>query len=277
MTTQLLDVKHMGQSGLIGVWVVGDILIDCGPSNCVQALLDSLDGWEPKALLLTHIHLDHAGAAGTLVQVWPKLEIFVHERGARHLIAPERLMASAYRVFGSQLDERFGPLTPVPAANVHPLTGGETVFGLAVQATPGHASHHISFFNPDSGYAYPGDIAGVALGEGPVVPPTPPPDIDLPRWRDSLDRLEAWAPTSLGLPHFGQIDDVTGHLSRMRAALDEHEEHAREGEADGYISWFFEELRSAAPERIDDYALLVPPDNNFAGMLQSFAHSSQDG
>jgi glyoxylase-like metal-dependent hydrolase (beta-lactamase superfamily II) len=261
-----IDLIQLGRPGLIASWRVNEVLIDCGPAVCLAALLDGLAGWQPRALLLTHIHLDHAGAAGALVRRWPWLEVWVHERGARHLITPERLMDSAYRVFGPELDHLFGAMMPVPASNVHTLVGGERVWGLEVDTSPGHASHHVSYLDPSSGRAFPGDVAGVALFGGPVVPPTPPPDIDLQAWRTSLDRLEAWKPTSLGLPHFGEILDVSDHIARMRAALGDHEQVAATADRARYEAWYVDQLKGCSSDLVGDYVRLAPPVGNFEGL-----------
>lgn len=261
-----IDLRQLDRPGLIAAWRDGDVLIDCGPTVCVQTLFESLGDWQPKALLLTHIHLDHAGAAGALVARWPELEVWVHERGARHLVSPERLMESAYRVFGPRLDTLFGPMSPVPAERVKPLHGGERIFGFEVAATPGHASHHIAFFDAETGEAYPGDVAGVKLGDGPVVPPTPPPDIDLAAWHASLDRLESWNPQRLHLPHFGAIEDVASHLAQARDALSHHETAAAVGDENTYVTWLTASVSQQTRDEADDYHLVVPPASNYAGL-----------
>jgi glyoxylase-like metal-dependent hydrolase (beta-lactamase superfamily II) len=157
-----IDLHWMGRSNCIAAWRVGEVLVDCGPSTTVTRLLAELGDWRPRALLLTHVHFDHAGAAGTLARRWPDLEIWVHRRGARHLAAPERLEASARRVFGPEFDKRFGILEPVPSMNLHALDGGELTRGFQVLDTPGHASHHLTFIDR-SGWAFVGDVSGVRL------------------------------------------------------------------------------------------------------------------
>ena len=261
----LIDLEQTGRPGLIGVWRAGDVLIDSGPASCVDTLFRKLGDWRPSALLLTHIHLDHAGAAGALVERWPGLLVFVHHRGAPHLIDPERLMRSAARVF-DDVEGLFGVMTPTPAQNVRELGGGEVVYGLEVDETLGHASHHLSFFDPKIMRSYPGDAAGVALREGPVVPPTPPPDIDLERWRESVGLIERKSPSTLALPHFGLISDVTNHLAEVRSAIDEHERAAAAGH-DSYVEWLRTSVWSRLPpEHAADYEVLVSPTQNFMGL-----------
>ncbi len=116
---------HLGRERVIGCWQVDDVLIDPGPSSCLPTLLRRSATSRPRALLLTHIHLDHAGATGTLVERWPELEVYVHERGARHMADPARLVESARRLYGEDMDRLWGEMLPVPEANLHVLSGGE--------------------------------------------------------------------------------------------------------------------------------------------------------
>ena len=159
------------------------------------------------ALLITHIHLDHSGSAGTLVRENPNLRVLVHANGAAHLVDPGRLLASATRLYGDEMDRLWGEVAPVPAQALVVLKGGERIEeggrSLEVAYTPGHASHHVSYFAPDAGIAFVGDTAGVKVApEGDVLPPTPPPDVDLEAWDDSLARIERWRPESLFLDPF---------------------------------------------------------------------------
>lgn len=233
---RLIDVMHLGRPHVIGCWEVDGVLVDPGPESSIQTVLDALGGERPRALLLTHIHLDHAAATGALVRRWPDLEVYVHERGARHLIDPSKLLASAERLYGDKLEYLWGEILPVPEENVRPLAGGETVLGMRVAYTPGHASHHVCYFHEESGTAFVGDVAACRIPPSDlVVPPTPPPDIDIEVWEESLDVVAAWSPQRLGLTHFGSIDeDVPGHLEKVRAKLREEAELARRMEKDGY-------------------------------------------
>src|SRR5215204_4561286 len=200
-----IDVKHLGREHVICCWEVDGVLIDPGPQSCEDTLLAALGGEQPKALLLTHIHFDHAGAAGALVRRWPDLPVYVHERGAPHMASPERLVASAARLYGGEdgLARLWGEVVPVPEANLHVLTGGETVLGdFRVEYTPGHASHHVSFLHEPSGTALVGDVAGVRIPPaGYVVAPTPPPDIDVEAWNRSLDLVAGWRARPLAITH----------------------------------------------------------------------------
>jgi glyoxylase-like metal-dependent hydrolase (beta-lactamase superfamily II) len=203
-------------------------LVDPGPEASHRRLLEQLpDDWEPRRILLTHIHFDHAGATGRLLERWPRAEVWVHERGARHLVDPERLVASARRIYGDAFDELWGAVVPIPADRVRALSGGETLDGWRVAHTPGHASHHVSYFHESTGAAMTGDVAGVRIGTGPALPPSPPPDIDRELWLASLRTLREWAPSALCVTHFGRWTDVDAQLREVAEGLEHWSELAR--------------------------------------------------
>src|SRR3954453_17219198 len=234
---RLIDVKHLGLDRVIGSWLVDGMLIDPGPESSVDTLLEGLAGEEPRALLLTHIHFDHAGATGRLVERWPELPVYVHERGARHMVDPERLVASARQIWGEDFDRLWGEVVPVPEENIRVLAGGEQVEGFDVEYTPGHAKHHVSYFHRDSGHAYVGDMAGVRIPPTDVVrAPTPPPDIDVEAWLDSLERIESHEPTAVILTHFGRVDDAAGQMAAVRDALQFQADLARESSEEEFVS-----------------------------------------
>ncbi len=253
MSAEIIDLHYGGRSGALGAWLSGDVLIDCGPRACLDALLDGLGGREPRQLLLTHIHFDHAGAAGALVERWPQLTVFVHPQGAPHLIDPTRLVSSAMRVFGERFDSLLGEVVAVPEANLRTIEDGEPIGRFRAAWTPGHANHHVAFLDEESRWAFPGDVAGVRLAPGVVIPPTPPPDIDLTAWRASLEVLEGWRPARFALPHYGRVDDPAAHLRELREALDRHEGWAREGE-EVFVERLSEYLRGRmGAEAAEDY------------------------
>src|SRR6478735_5711536 len=183
MTAEALDLLHCGDTRRIASYLVetevGLALFDCGPTSCLPALHDALHARgvelrDVKHLLLSHIHLDHAGAAGSLVREHPALTVHVSEIGAPHLVDPSRLEASARRLYGDAFDELWGALAPIPSENVHVV--GDAVLGLDCFPTPGHASHHVSYLDAE-GTLYAGDAAGVRLAGGTfVMPPCPPPE-----------------------------------------------------------------------------------------------------
>ena len=226
---RVIDTKHLGRERVIGCWEAGGVLVDPGPESTLETVLHGLgEGFEPRALLLTHIHFDHAGASGALVKRWPDLPVYVHEVGAPHMADPAKLVKSATRLYGEDDMQRlWGAVVPVPEANLHVLSGGETVLGdFRVEHTPGHASHHVSYFHEPSRTAFVGDMAGVRIPPADlVVAPTPPPDIDVDAWKASADLIEGWEPQRLALTHFGEVtDDIGAHLDRLRESLDEEVE-----------------------------------------------------
>lgn len=270
MAAEVIDLKWMGRPGLIGSWRVDDVLIDCGPATTLPTLLDALGDWQPRAVLLTHIHFDHAGAIGALVERWPGVEVLVHRAGARHLIDPSRLWASASRVFGDELERRFGDMRPVPEDRIRALDGGERIAGFEVAATPGHAVHHVAYFHADSGRAYVGDVCGVVLdGDGPLLPPTPPPDVALGDWKASLARVAAWDPVDVAITHYGVVGSPQEHVAAVAESLDEQERAALDGE-DAYVRHVQEALAArAAPALVEDYALVVPLVQNYRGLRRA--------
>jgi glyoxylase-like metal-dependent hydrolase (beta-lactamase superfamily II) len=244
-----IDVLHLGRDRVICCWRIGDVIVDPGPESSLGTLIDALGDEPPRAVLLTHIHLDHAGGTGALLRRWPETKVYVHERGARHMIDPSKLVASAGQLYGDEMDRLWGDVVPVPPEQVRPLSGGEEVLGFRVAYTPGHASHHVSFLHAESGHAFTGDTAGVLIPPtGLIVPPTPLPDIDVELWNDSLDAIAAWDPTAIGITHFGEIADVAQHLERMREALAKHAELARTVGAEEFERRLRERIGRAAPD-----------------------------
>jgi len=242
---RLIDVEHLGRERVIGCWQVGEALVDPGPESSLPILLGKLGDEVPRALLLTHIHLDHAAATGALVERWPELEVYVHERGAPHLVDPSRLLASAGQLYGDRLEYLWGRILPVPERNIRVLKGGETVLGMEVAYTPGHASHHVCYFDHDSGTAFVGDVAACRIPPSNlVVPPTPPPDIDIEAWEASLDLVAAWGPRRLALTHFDAIDDPAPHLETVRERLREEARLARELDEAAYEADLERRLRA---------------------------------
>ncbi len=232
---QLLDLEYLGKAEVIAASLIdtanGPVLVDAGPSVSLPTLRlrlaeAGIKVTDLSALLLTHIHLDHAGSAGTLVRENPRLAVYVHQRGARHLIDPSRLLESATRLYGEDMRWRWGEFLPVPADRVHPLVGGERLNlgarSLEVAYTPGHASHHISFLDLDTGTAFVGDAGGNRYSNRPFVSPvTPPPDVDLEGWNQSIDRIARWQPDRLLSTHFGVSTPVLPHLEELRSRLAE--------------------------------------------------------
>jgi glyoxylase-like metal-dependent hydrolase (beta-lactamase superfamily II) len=264
---RLIDVRHLGRERVIGCWQVDEVLIDPGPESSMANLLEGLGDWQPRALLLTHIHLDHAGAAGALVRRWPQLEVYVHEIGAPHLADPGKLLSSAERLYGDRMQELWGEVVPVPEQNLNVLSGGETVLGFEVAYTPGHASHHVCFLHHESRRAFVGDVAGVRIPPcEQLLPPTPPPDIDVDAWVRSLDTVEEWHPGSLGITHFDVVDDPSAHLSRFRAELGAAAGLARELSAAEYERMLRGRMATCDEEREGAYLQAMPPEQHWPGL-----------
>ncbi|HKO39569.1 MAG TPA: MBL fold metallo-hydrolase [Solirubrobacterales bacterium] len=247
---RVIDVMHLGRPHVIGCWEVDGALVDPGPESSLSTVLEAIGGEQPRAVLLTHIHLDHAAATGALVKRWPGLEVFVHERGAPHLVDPSKLLASAERLYGDKMNYLWGEILPVPEGNVRVLSGGETVLGMRVAYTPGHASHHVCYLHEESGTAFVGDVAACRIPPSSlIVPPTPPPDIDVETWEKSLDTVAGWSPTGLALTHFGAVeDDVPGHFEKVKEKLREEAELARRMDKDEYDADVERRIRSRLDE-----------------------------
>ncbi len=265
---RVIDVKHLGREHVIGCWEVDGLLVDPGPQSSMEALLEALGEEEPRAILLTHIHLDHAAATGALVRRWPELKVYVHERGARHLIDPSKLLASAERLYGDRMEYLWGEIVPVPEANVKSLAGGEDVFGMRVAYTPGHASHHVCYFHEESGTAFVGDVAAVRIPPSElIVPPTPPPDIDIEIWLESIAIVESWRPERLALTHFGAIESPIEHLELVRRRLREEADLARDlSEVDYEQHHRRLVTESVDPETADELIQCVPPQYQWRGL-----------
>lgn len=263
---RVIDTMHQGLDRVIGVWERDGALIDPGPAKTIDHVLAELDG-EPAAVFLTHIHLDHAGATGTLVKRFPDLRVYVHETGAPHLIDPKRLLRSAARLYGDEMDKLWGDVLPVPEGNVTTLSGGEEIDGLEVLYTPGHASHHVSYFDRARGDAYVGDVAGVLIPPtGDVWAPTPPPDIDVELWLASIDSIADLQPERLLLTHFGAADDPAEHLDAMRAELRSLSEDARTHERRDFLAALEQRIDEEPHEVAERVRSAMPPEQVWLGL-----------
>jgi glyoxylase-like metal-dependent hydrolase (beta-lactamase superfamily II) len=244
----------------------GTALFDCGPASCIPQLKAALGerGLElrdVRRLLLSHVHLDHAGAAGVLVREHPELHVHVSEIGAPHLVDPSRLEASARRLYGDTFDDLWGELAPIPEENVH--AAGEHVVGLRCFPAPGHASHHVCYLHED-GTLYAGDAAGVRIQpHTTVLPPTPPPEFDLGEWLSTLDAIEQHDPRRLALIHFGVADDVARHLDELRGRL---RDWVARAEGDVTEAEFGESVRADVKSGLDEYERAMPFWQSYAGL-----------
>jgi glyoxylase-like metal-dependent hydrolase (beta-lactamase superfamily II) len=264
---RVIDVMHLGVARVIGCCEVDGVLIDPGPTSCLETLLDGLLG-PPRALLLTHIHLDHAGASGSLVERYPDLEVYVHERGVTHMVDPSKLLKSAERLYGDDMDRLWGEMVPVPERNIRELHGGEKLLGGAFEVayTPGHASHHVSYLH--NATAYVGDAAGVRIPPAAMtIPPTPPPDIDLEAWHESIERIRAWSPQRLARTHFGESASVETELAELDRRLDAWAVRAREQDQETFVMTVRDDIVAGAGEELlPVYTQAAPPDQLYLGL-----------
>lgn len=274
---RLIDGLHLGTPKVIGCWQVGATLIDPGPATCLLALLEALDR-PPQRILLTHIHLDHAGATGSLCQRFGGLEVYVHERGAPHLVDPSRLLASAERLYGDDMCRLWGEVVAVDDARVHAVRGGERLDdGFEVAYTPGHASHHVSYRRGDTVFA--GDVAGVRVPPcAYAIPPTPPPDIDIAAWERSLELVAAWQPRRLAITHFGEVvDDIPGHLAQVGHRLRAWAALAAGTDQQGFVEAVRREQRREAGELEPAYRQAAPPEQLYLGLERALEHHGPPG
>ena len=273
MTTDPIDLHHQA-SGIVACYLLetedGPALFDCGPTSTIPHLKAGLaerglDLMDVRHLLLSHIHLDHAGAAGVLVRQNPWLQVHVSEIGAPHLVDPSKLDASARRLYGDAFDELWGELAPVPSENVHDV--GETVVGLECFPTPGHAWHHVSYLDAD-GTLYAGDAAGVRLSGGQfVMPPCPPPELDLEAWEETIVEIERRAPDQLALIHFGAFDDVQEHLAALRDTLRRWGKRVEDGmDEDTFVAAARHDVSQTDPALVDEYQRAGPYWHHFRGI-----------
>jgi glyoxylase-like metal-dependent hydrolase (beta-lactamase superfamily II) len=269
-----LDVFHLGRAEVIGVYLLdtpdGPALFDCGPASTVPALKERLAErglalTDLRHLLLSHIHLDHAGAAGVLVREHPGLAVHVSGIGAPHLADPARLEKSARRLYGELFDELWGELAPVPEANIRVV--GDRVLGLECFPSPGHARHHVCFLDGE-GTLYAGDAAGVRIQPSEFVfPPAPPPEFDRDGWLETLDEIERREPQRLALIHFGVADDVARHLADLRRRVGEWAAEVEAGaDQDTFVAAREAEIAGLPPDQRASYAQALPFWQSYAGI-----------
>jgi glyoxylase-like metal-dependent hydrolase (beta-lactamase superfamily II) len=274
MAPEPIDLHHLGREKIIASYLLdtddGPTIFDCGPTTTIDALKSGLADrglalTDVRHLLLSHIHLDHAGAAGVLVREHPALQVHVSPIGAPHLVNPARLERSARRLYGDSFDSLWGELAPVPEENVHSLDG-RPVLGLESFPTPGHASHHVCFLDPD-GTLYAGDACGVRVLPGRfVMPPTPPPEVDVEAWEESLDEIDRRGPERLALIHFGVADDVGRHITELRLNLLDWAESVEGGATEEeFVEYAHAELADSH-EDAPTYDFAMPLWQSYAGL-----------
>jgi glyoxylase-like metal-dependent hydrolase (beta-lactamase superfamily II) len=263
---------HIGLDRVIGCYLVdtpeGPALFDCGPATCFERLRSEVDLSEIQHLLISHIHLDHSGAAGHVVREHPHITVHVSDIGAPHVADPSRLITSARRLYGDTLTRLYGEPLPVPEENIQIVWG--TAAGLKSFATPGHASHHVAYLD-DEGTLYAGDAAGVRILPGEhVFPPTPPPDVDVAAWEITLDEILKHQPARLALTHFGVVEgteEIAEHVARLRETLATWSERVRSGmTSEEFVAAAQADLAASEGENASLYERAMPPDQSYAGL-----------
>ena len=272
---QLVDVHFGGAPSQIGVYVVetddGPALFDCGPTSTLPALEQGVGEHglaltDLRHLLLSHIHLDHAGAAGTIVREHPGLRVHVSEIGAPHVVDPSRLEASARRLYGDAFDVLWGELAPVPEENVEVVS--DRVVGLECFPSPGHASHHVCYLHED-GTLYAGDAAGVRIQPAQyAIPVCPPPDLDVEAWFRTFDEIERRQPRRLALIHFGVAESPSEHLALVREELTKWAERGRQDlDEQAWVAAARRDLEAAVgAEEADHWERAAPLWQSYVGM-----------
>lgn len=248
-SVHIVDLHFYGQPSTIAAYLLTApdgtaALIETGPSSTITALLDGIRGAgvDPAAVsevLVTHIHLDHSGAAGVLLRdAMPQAHVLVHPMGLPHLVDPSRLLRSAARLYGERMDELWGEVAPVPAERAAALDDHARLrlagHEVEIHFTPGHAAHHAAVRHLATGAIFCGDAAGVRVpGAAIINPPTVPPEFDLVAWQASIERLLSLDPTLLLLGHYGPSPDPRAHLAELRQRLEEWTDAVRTGLAEG--------------------------------------------
>ncbi len=229
----LVDTRFFEFEGVIGCYLLAGenelALVETGPTTTADSALGALEaaGYELSAVrkvIVTHIHLDHAGGAGYMLQRLPNATLYVHKAGYPHMADPSRLLASAARIYGDKLEYLWGKFVPVPQERMVAMDDGDAIHAcgrnLKVVYTPGHASHHVAIWDESAGVLVTGDAAGVRLqGIRFVKPPTPPPEINLELWYQSIDRMRALQPEALLLTHFGPTREAMAHFDELERRL----------------------------------------------------------
>lgn len=302
MKIETIDLNFMGTGQVIASFLLlgngSATLVETGPTTCLDHLTGGLEehGVSPEdvgQVFLTHVHLDHAGAAGNLAELLPNATFYVHEVGYPHMVDPSKLLKSAARIYGDRMEELWGEVLPVPEDRLRSLKGGEeleTAGGvLTAHYTPGHAYHHLAYLEPGSGTLFAGDVAGIRLpGQSYVRPPTPPPEIDVEAWMQSIESVRRIEPRLLCPTHYGSYEDVDRHLGELEQRLQDWllfvEEQMDEGADRGQISY---ELKAkgdaemlaegASPEETERYDLAGNYEMLVDGLMRYVSKQRESG
>ncbi|MBI5310743.1 MAG: MBL fold metallo-hydrolase [Actinobacteria bacterium] len=256
---EAIDTRFKGIEHAIVCHRAGEVLIDPGPASSIGHVIETLGDIVPSHILLTHVHLDHAGGTGKLVEHYPQAQVYIHEVGLPHIVDPARLLASAERTFGELLAQ-FGETIGVPAANVNAIADGDIIEGFEAISSPGHSGHHMCFFHEQSKTMLTGDLAGQSVAPDHLtLLSTPPPEIDVELWIESIDRCAERYPSTLAMTHGGRITDVAGQFERAKRELRRGSEYAREHSQDEFVAQIERELETVAPEVAEALYVALPP------------------
>lgn len=283
---QCIDLEHLELDGAIACYLVDGpepAIIDPGPTTTLDRLVDELAARgvgrsDLRHVLLTHIHLDHAGATGFVLDHFPHARVFVHEDGASHMVDPERLVSSTRRTFGDLHDQLWGEVKAVDVNRLDAWRPDEpsSVAGLRPVSTPGHIAHHLAYLDEGDGTLFSGDSMGIALAGGPQHPPTPPPAVNLPDWHRTLGEIGQIGPERFGATHFGFHDDVEARRVQLAERLEALEARVRaaieDAREDEDAAAFEQEVRAElAPfmgeDRVNRYFDMFPAATDWAGVM----------
>jgi glyoxylase-like metal-dependent hydrolase (beta-lactamase superfamily II) len=270
MSFEIIDTRFQEIERSIACHRYEDVLIDPGPASSLHHVIDALGDRVPTAVLLTHVHLDHAGGTGKLVERYPEIQVYIHEDGVRHMVDPSRLIASATRIYGDEID-KWGEVLPVPEANIHALRDGDIVHGFKALHTPGHSAHHMAFLHLETEYALVGDLVGQMIqGFDLRVISTPPPEVDIEAWQASLDKLASHdpVPSTLGLTHFGRVTDVLDTIMDAKNELRRLAELARDSDEEAFMRDFETSLENVPPDIAESITGALPVAYNYAGLVR---------
>jgi len=279
-----IDLLHLGVEGSIACYLIEaeePTVVDPGPTTTLDRLVDELarlgvGSGDLRHIALTHVHLDHAGATGHLLELFPGATVHVHADGASHMSDPERLVASTRRTFGDAHDTLWGEVKPVPTDRIRPWRPGDAGpwQGLSPRETPGHIAHHVAFLDERDGTLFAGDSMGVVLSGAPPIPPTPPPAVDLEAWGRTLEYVGRLAPERFAATHFGFRSDVepcrvelTEKLRALEARVRASFEADDGSDAEAYDKEVREELTPfMGPERVSRYFGMFSAATDWAGV-----------
>jgi len=268
MSFEIIDTRFQEIERSIACHRYEDVLIDPGPASSIGHVIDALGDRVPTTVLLTHVHLDHAGGTGKLVEHYPDLQVYIHADGLPHMVDPSRLIASATRIYGDEM-WKWGEVLPVPEANIHAIADGDVVEGFEAIHTPGHSGHHLSFFHQETEYALVGDLVGQTVhGFDILLMSTPPPEVDVELWLASLDKLAEHdpVPSTLGLTHFGRVPDVLDSIEAAKNELRRLADLARNGDQEEFMTDFERQLENVPPDIAESLVNALPIEFNYAGL-----------